>query len=251
MASNQSWTEIPKDLQEILHQLQWGKIKPNEVGPVVTEAMKRVQTFLQSANEVDAKQLAMIIDCITFLITFLFHEQEGLQEKVEKVENMLKDERKEWKKLETELRRRIETLEGSKDKILLGQIAAKVDRELLKKIVEGTTMSTEYLTVGRIDKNLKDENSDIFKSEEEKAVVKKNWTVLKSQMNMSQRDFYALKDFKYTCTSNSVAHPGITLDEAHQLIQEASGISEENKSFGYKFLEILRKLSIDKIGTGH
>ena len=80
---------------------------------------------------------------------------------MEKAENMLEDERKEWKKLETELRRRIETLEGSKDKILLGQIAAKVDRELLKKIVEGTTMSTEYLTVGRIDKNLKDENSDI------------------------------------------------------------------------------------------
>ena len=176
------------------------------------------------------------------LITFLLHEQEGLR-------NMLEDERKERGKLETELRERIETLEGSKDKILLGQIAAKVDRELLKKIKEGTTMNTEYLTVGRIDKNLKDENSDIFQSDEERAVVKQNWTVLKSQMNLSWRDVYALKDFKHT--RNYVAHPDITLEEAHQLIQEASGMSENQKSFGYKFLEILRKLSKDTIGTAH
>ena len=55
-----------------------GKVKLNEVGPVLTEAMKRVQIFIQSANKVDTKQLAMIVDCITHLITFLFHEQERL-----------------------------------------------------------------------------------------------------------------------------------------------------------------------------
>ena len=253
MASERSWTATPntKDLQEILHELQGGKIKPNEVCPVLTEAITRVETFIHSADEfeVDIKQLAMIVDCMKYLIPSLYNEQEVLQQKVEKAENMLEDERKEWKKLETELRKRIEALEGSKDKILLGQMAAKVDRELLKKIVEGTTMSTEYLTVGRIDKNLKDGNSDIFKSDKEKAVVKQNWTVLKSQMNISWQDIYALKDFKHT--RNYVAHPDLTLEEAHELIQEASGMSENQKSFGYKFLEILRKLSIDRIGTAH
>ena len=249
MASKQSLTSIPKDLQEILFNLKGGKIKLNEVGPVLTEAMTRIQNFIQSADEVDIKQLAMIVDCIKNLITFLFHEQEGLRKKVEEVENMLEDERKEWEKLETELRERMETLEGSKDKILLGQMAAKVDRELLKKIVEGTTMSTKYLTVGRIDKNLKDENSDIFKSDGEKAVVKRNWTDLKCQMNLSWQDVYALKDFKHT--RNHVAHPDITLEEAHQLIQDASGMTKDEKSFGYKFLDILKKLSVEKIGAAH
>ena len=66
---------------------------------------------------------------------------------------------------------------------------------------------------------------------------------------MSRQDFYALKDFKYT--RNGVAHPDITLEEARQLIQAASGMSKENKSFGYKFFQIMRKLTIDTIGTGH
>ena len=49
MASYRSWIEIPKDLQEILHKLQGGNIKHDEVGPVLTEAMTRIQIFVQSA----------------------------------------------------------------------------------------------------------------------------------------------------------------------------------------------------------
>ena len=110
--------------------------------------------------------------------------------------------------------------------LLTGQLAYKVERELVKRILEGIDTDIYCCTLNRIDDAIQHQHSldlmgrGIFKSEEQRRKAIENWKSLNSFLHLDRNIYFDIEALKQT--RNQMAHPDLTLDELLSSLKKAA-----------------------------
>ena len=93
---------------------------------------------------------------------------------------------------------------------------------MVDETLKGTNVDKGYLTLGQLKKALRDNDSHIFTSDNERERAKKNWDALQGQLNLDSPYFHAIKSLK--CSRNARAHSSKSIDETIAILRWQAGV---------------------------
>ena len=202
------------------------KIKSGEYSavPDLIVVVDKVVLVVQSDDEINLTQVAEIIDCLGNVVKCLLEEHDKLQDSVKKLED------------------RVKHLENLEEVLLVGQIASKVEKLIVGKIVNGTNVTdSRYLTIDQLDFALAHrgwnsrQSKSIFESEKEVLKANENWDTLESTFRLNSDLYGAIKSLK--SHRNIMAHPDMSVREARDRLANCS-----DRDIANRLLDILEIL---------
>ena len=145
-----------------------------------------------------------------------------------------------------DLRKKVKELEGSDQKLLLGQQAFKLDRALLDKVLKDSKCeSAEDLQLYYI-KDMEDaincigHYASVFEDDERRR-VELCWCKLRAKLGWNDKHYRTLRNLKHQ--RRDVAHPEFSIKEMMDAIGKMSeSLSEKDKEICDEFIEMLDKL---------
>ena len=194
-----------------------------------TEITDSVIVAIQSEENVDMNQIAMIIDCLKQSVLILFEETDHLKKEMEKLKKLQKLE------------------EG----LLIGQIATKVEKEIIKRLLEGTHVEeTYFLTINQLERACEKglgSRQKIFSDQHQIDKANENWDNLETMLGLNNNIYGAIESFK--SVRNIDAHPNLSVNDALKRLETVTSCNGKDKDMVKKLIEILQKLSVTDIGT--
>ncbi len=220
----------------------------------ILRVIQSVSMIIQSGEELDAEKIGVVIDGIEVAIVNLYSEVDRSKDKIGKLEAEVGGLKEEVKKLNEKVKKAV----SQQDIILIGQLAYKLDKVLVKKALQDTGVEKkqmDYLTINQLEhvatengpgKPLSREAKRIFQSEliTEKAV--KNWDDLYEKLDL-ETVFDAILSFKES--RNYEAHPDINLEDAYRRLHSSTYLTVNDKEMMEKLYKILQDLNVQNIGT--
>jgi FtsZ-binding cell division protein ZapB len=189
-------------------------------------------------NAENAPKLVKIMEGLKVAVSFLFDETEELKKKVHNLEKEVDN-----------LKKEVERLKKLEDELLVGQIAAKVEQEIVNRLLEGTNASSSFLTINRLinicDKGISS-RQQIFTKQEEIDAVNRNWDDLQTKIGLDDDVYGAIEKFK--SGRNREAHPNLTIKQVQDRLKTCT-YSPANKAMIDRLVKILQELSVTNIGT--
>lgn len=142
----------------------------------------------------------------------------------------------------SQIKMRVEKLEGSKQRLLLGQLAFKLDKVFLAKVLKKSECDADDLyyikDMVRAIKCQEPYNS-VFKDDDERQRVKLCWCELEAKLGWKNEHTIGLKNLKRLRLND--AHPEFSTDEMEAAIAKASR-NEKEKRICHEFLKMLKIL---------
>ena len=146
--------------------------------------------YIQDGKKDEVDKVAQLIDIIKEPISSLF-------ERVDTLEKEMEEMMEKWE--------RLKTLE---DSLLIGQLAFTLEKELVEKFLEGTSISPKHVTITQISNALANKKDRILGlTHEEKDIIDANWNKVEREYQLDgglYRTITALKENR-----NIEAHPSI------------------------------------------
>ena len=165
----------------------------------------------------------------------LFKRVEALEKELEE----MKRERKETKQELEEIKRKWESLKTLEDSLLMGQLAFILEKEIVKKILEGTRISPRHVTITQISNALANENDRILPlTQEQKDIIIAKWNRVQREYQLEGGLYRIISAFKKD--RNTEAHPSIK----NISTRLSDKVSQEDKEDVKKMLEILEKIQM-------
>ena len=157
-------------------------------------------------------------DFSNILDSFIFHLQDGTNDEVDKVAQLIEGIKepisslfKRVDTLEKEMEKMMEKWERLKtleDSLLIGQLAFILEEELVKKILEGTSISAKHVTITQISNALANEKDRILKlTQEQKDIIDANWNKVEREYQLDGGLYCTITALKEN--RNTEAHPSI------------------------------------------
>ena len=114
--------------------------------------------YIQDGKKDEVDKVAQLIDIIKEPISSLFERVDALEKEMEEM-------MEKWE--------RLKTLE---DSLLIGQLAFTLEKELVEKFLEGTSISPKHVTITQISNALANKKDRILPlTHEEKDIIDANW----------------------------------------------------------------------------
>ena len=146
--------------------------------------------YIQDGKKDEVDKVAQLIDIIKEPISSLFKRVDALEKEMEEM-------MEKWE--------RLKTLE---DSLLIGQLAFTLEEELVKKILEGASISPKHVTITQISNALANEKDRILQlTQEQKDIIDANWNKVEREYQLDgglYRTITARKENR-----NTEAHPSI------------------------------------------
>ena len=149
---------------------------------------------VQSDEHLDTAKMVTVIESVDVAIMHLFDKSEELERKVNELKESLHKKPKDFDKLH-----------GS---LLIGQLASKLDKEIVKFLLKGTGVKApDYLTINKLEYATDNPQSRLaqrlFESQEQIKMVLNNWDCLDQSVDSDMLD--AIEGFKNS--HDDIAHP--------------------------------------------
>ena len=144
------------------------------------------------------------------------------------------------------LKERVKTLEGSEQKLLLGQLAFEVDKAMVDKVFKdsgcGTGTAEEHYInyIKDMEKAIKGEHpyTSVFQ-EHQREHIRQKWSELQARVGWKERHYRGLKNLKRLRLRE--AHPKLSTEKMIDAIKEASR-SENEKELCQEFMKMLEDI---------
>ena len=203
--------------------------------------------YLQDPNVsyTDLEKIAQILQYLNEFTLSLFHEVGDLiNDKVAELQSMVED----LEKRNRDVEKRLLDLEIP---LLAGQLAYKLEKELVKRILEGTGLEDTKASVSL--HALREAchpvplmGGGIFTDEKQKAIASTNWLRLNESLGLDGDMYTAISELKVS--RNAKAHPDLTLDRLwDRLTQEVISVDLLERS--KKLIQVLKALGVSGIKT--
>ena len=191
-------------------------------------------------DEVEGKKIITILEALKELINSDFFNR------LDAVEKELKDQNKMIADLKTkyeDLKAEYEKLKKLQDDLLIGQIALSLESKIVRRALQGTGISTRFITIKNIEDALSGRehyfSKKIFTTEEQKEAVRRNIEQLHKEFpSIIGYDIHNVI-IHYKQCRNHKAHPEIDIGEIRARLAE-SQFQDQNTID--KMLEILEAL---------
>ena len=169
---------------------------------------------------------------------------EGIHDLIKRLIDSTKDLNKKLQNLQenyTDLEKKYTQLKKLEDSLLIGEVAASLERELVKHILKGTRVAAKQLTINQIDYALGGMSSRILTlTWRQKEKIKSNWDRLDKKLGLDQSLYLTINSLKYT--RNDQAHP-----ETQDIFTKLSDtVSESDIKAVERMMGILKQLADSK-----
>lgn len=143
-----------------------------------------------------------------------------------------------------DLRKKVKELEGSDQKLLLGQLAFKLDRALLDKVLKDSKCESAedlyYIKDMEDAINCVGHYASVFEDDERRR-VELCWRKLRAKLGWKDKHYRTLRNLKRQ--RHDVAHPEFSIKEMMDAIGKMSeSLSEKDKEICDEFIEMLDEL---------
>ena len=133
--------------------------------------------------------------------------------------------------------------------LLLGQIALKLEKELVMHLVDGIDVLEKnedvwYFNLDEIDQLIEAEKSKLTETDKKRLQANKKTTITQKDIQLGDRA--CIRSWKYD--RNKPAHPELTLTEAKEIVAK-SDIPERKKKKAMKYLQILEDFKVNNLST--
>ena len=208
------------------------KISIKDVESVVESVKVHISTYQLESSE--KKKLSSILEGIQDTIKCLFDSAENLEKELQQKYTELQQKY-------AELEQKYKTLKKLEDSLLIGEVAASLERELVKHILKGTGVAAEQLTINQIDYVLGGMSSRLLTlTQKQKEEIKSNWDCLDKKLGLDQNLYRTINTLKHT--RNAQAHPNI-----QDIFTKLSDtVSESDIKAVERMMSILKQLSDSK-----
>ena len=207
------------------------KIPHEDLERIVDSLKVHISTYLYKCQLEPSKKekLSSIFEGIHDLIKRLIDSTKDLNKKLQNLQEKYTDLEKKY----TQLKK----LEDS----LIGEVAASLERELVKHILKGTRVAAKRLTINQIDYALGGMSSRILTlTRRQKEKIKSNWDRLDKKLGLDQSLYLTINSLKYT--RNDQAHP-----EIQDIFTKLSDtVSESDIKAVERMMGILKQLADSK-----
>ena len=194
-------------------------------------------------------QLSQLEGLISELVEFVkenLDKKTNLEKQVKCFQEDLSDLQKRVKQLEGSDQRAKELKGSDKKKLLLGQLAFKLDRALLDKVLEDSECeSAENLRL-RYIKDMEDaincvgHYASVFEDDERKR-VELSWRKLRAKLGWKDKHYLALRNLKRL--RRDLAHPKFSIEEITDAIGKVpESLSRQDKEICEEFIGMLDEL---------
>ena len=207
------------------------KLLYNEsASPTSEEYMKILDSMIvhiQSSDiELHSKEVAVIVDALKEPIRCLFNS-------IDTLKNELREIQKKYDKLNE--------LECA---LFIGEIASHLEKKLVQIILNGTSVSFDYVTLFKLDEALtssgrENRRTAIYISDKDKSIASKNWTRLDRDFGLNGEFYRAIDTLKRYRNSN--AHPKFNCSDAYSCLTKLEG-DHKNQEMAKKMLDLIQKL---------
>ena len=216
----------------------------------ITASIKCLKDALwQEESKISHQDLISMLSQLDNLIAELvdaFNEMNKPQSEMTScLEKRVESYQREISQLKEEVSQRkmsVEGLERSKQKLLLGQLAFKLEKALLGKVLEKSGCDTDELNcIEDMERAIKCQApfETVFNDENEHHWVGWWFYELEAKLGWKNRHTISLRNLKRLRLHND--HSDFSIDEMKTAIAKASR-SEKEKRICYEFLEMLKKL---------
>ena len=179
----------------------------------------------EASDTPNLKKVYDVIECLRVTVRHLFDEMDGLRSRLKQLEALATD-------------------------LLVGQLASKLEKEIVAEILRDTGVQNKYyVTLTQVEDALEGRASrraKIFSSQEQKKKATENWDRLEVLLGLDDDMYGAIDKLKFV--RNVTAHPNLPLEELSTRLK-TSDLSSEDKEMCDRFIEVLNKLSVKTIGT--
>ena len=206
------------------------KISHEDLERIVDSFKVHISTYLYKCQlePSEKEKLSSIFEGIHDLIKRLIDSTKDLDKKLQNLQENYTDLEKKYtqfKKLE--------------DSLLIGEVAASLERELVKHILKGTRFAAKRLTINQIDYALGGMSSRIL-TLTQRQKEKINWDRLDKKLGLDQSLYLTINSLKYT--RNDQAHP-----EIQDIFTKLSDtVSESDIKAVERMMGILKQLADSK-----
>uniref|UniRef100_A0A1X7TZ23 Uncharacterized protein n=1 Tax=Amphimedon queenslandica TaxID=400682 RepID=A0A1X7TZ23_AMPQE len=191
-------------------------------------------------GEVERKKIIAVLEELKELINSNFFNRLDAVEKELKDQNeIIKDLKAKYEDLKAEY----EKLKKLQDDLLIGQIALSLESKIVKRTLQGTGISTRFITIKNIEDALSGRkhyfSKKIFTTEEQKEAVQRNIEKLHAEFpSIIGSDMHNVI-IHYKQCRNHQAHPELEIGEIRARLAESQF---QNQEIIDKMLEILEAL---------
>ena len=205
------------------------KISLRDLERIVDSVKVHISTY-EGQLESEKKEFSSIFEGIHDTIKCLFDSTEHLEKELQDLQEKY-----------TELEEKYTQLKKLEDCLLIGEVAASLEKELVKHILKGTGVAAEHLTINQIDYALGGMSSRILTlTLKQKEEIKSNWDRLDKKLGLDQRLYLTINSLKHT--RNTQAHPNIQ-DIFTKLSDK---VKESDRKAVERMIGILKELSDSK-----
>ncbi len=208
----------------------------------VKHVLDSLSMIIQSdIQEIDKQHIGVVLDTLETVVLNLYIEVDELKEEV--------------RKLKEEVRKLNKVVENSDFILLKGQLARKVEQEMVKRIFKDTGVKEiTYVTINQLETVYDNRRSKvakrIFGKSSTVAVEKacENWDQLEEELPLGDLTVYsAIQSFK--SERNCEAHPSMSLMEAYQFLRTSPHLDNDDEKMVKVMYEVLHHFKIENINT--
>ena len=213
-----------------------------EITTIIDILKKKVSVAEQQVVEKESKNFCQELSCMLSKVDELFTRLTKLHnKKMTHLENQDKIQQDEI----SSLRERVKILEGSEQKLLLGQLAFEVDEAVVVKVFKDSdcgTSTADIYHIKQMEKAMRGEHPyvSVFQ-EHQRERIRQKWIELQDRLGWKERHYRGLKNLKDLRLRK--AHPKFSTEKMKDAIKEASR-SENEKKVCQEFMKMLEDIKL-------
>ena len=222
------------------HSSQLSISMAQEILELIQDALAKVE----SASDENA--MGQLIASSQELLVDYCSAQHELQDELHKLKGAFDRHEKDYKALKKELA----IVVADHDSLLLGQIASKLENELIKHLVSEISVLEKnedlcYYNLDDIDELIAERSTLL--TEEQKRQLKATKETTYRKQDIQFEDCKCIRTWK--SDRNKPAHPDLTLTEAKEIVTKSKSIPEREKKKAKKYLKILEDFRVNNLST--
>ncbi len=231
------------------------KVADEEIKKLIQDVLARTDSDSME-NAISYAELSTFVVSLEDLMLVYISAQGELQNEFHKLKSAFDRHEKDHKALEKNHEalkkdhQALANLAADRDTLLLGQIASKLEKELVMHLVSGIDVLAKnedvcYFNLNEIDQLIEAEKSNLTEAEKTRLKANEKTTIEEKKIELGDRA--CIRSWKND--RNKPAHPEVTLTEAREIVAKSGSILEREKKKAMKYLQILEDFKVNNLST--
>uniref|UniRef100_A0A1X7T6L2 Uncharacterized protein n=1 Tax=Amphimedon queenslandica TaxID=400682 RepID=A0A1X7T6L2_AMPQE len=186
--------------------------------------------YFQSGENLEVDKFAFILEKLKNVVQTLFEQLDTAEKKIK------------------DLQEKVEQFQVGEVNLLIGELASSVEKKIVAYVLNGTGISTDYITIRNIDDALEkrehcSHSKDIFISSEQEHRAKQNKAKLSADFPSIDGKLYrAIHHYKHCRNIQAHPKPNETIARLGQLIESQHIKNKETVEMVDKLMQISKAL---------